>query len=54
MLHPVSTFEAKQSDDDERNAQELTHVEKHAVLEIYLIDFGELNEETCRENECQA
>ena len=34
------------ADDDEGNAEELPHIEKHATFKLHLLNFEELDEET--------
>ena len=43
-----------ESDDDERDAQQLAHIERHALLEVYLLFLDELDEEAEGEDGCQA
>ena len=51
LFHPFSTPHAGNAKDDERNAQQLAHVENHARLEVYLYILGVFYEEAERENE---
>ena len=43
-----------ESDEDERDAQQLSHVERHALLKIYLLLLDELDEEAEGEDGCKA
>ena len=43
-VHPLSPFHTNQTDDDEGNAKELSHVEEHTILEIHLNVFGVFDE----------
>ena len=54
LLHPFSSDHTENSDNDEGDAEQLSHIEGQAVLEIHLIDFGEFNEETSCENQREA
>ena len=54
LFHPFSTPHASNAKDDERNAQQLSHVENHARLEVYLYILGVFYEEAERENEGQT
>ena len=49
-----SSPHAENAQQDERNAQELTHIEKHSILEIHLILLGVLNEDSAGENQEEA
>lgn len=50
----LSSLHAVNAQQYERNAEELPHVEKHAVLEVYLILFCVLDEDAAGEDEEQA
>lgn len=54
FLEPFTANHASDADDDEGDAEQLTHIERHAVLETDLIFLGELNEETRHEYQCQT
>ena len=49
----VDAHEVK-TNDDERNAQPLSHVECHAFFEAHLVLFEEFNKETESEDGCQT
>ena len=51
LFHPFSTSHAGNAKDDEWNAQQLSHVENHARLEVNLYILGVFYEEAERENE---
>ena len=40
--------------DNKRNTEPLSHIQRHAILEIYLVLFQEFYEEAEYENFCQA
>ena len=46
-----STHDEPHAGDDERDAEQLTHVEHHALLKIFLHVFDELDEEAAAEDE---
>ena len=54
FFHSSALPHAPQSDDDEGDAQELTHIEEHAVLEGNLIFLGVLDEDAGSEDEREA
>ena len=54
FLQPLTANHAGDADDDEGDAEQLSHVERHAVLETDLSFLGELDEETGHENQRQA
>ena len=53
LFLPVKEHEVY-SDDNERNAEPLPHVESHCILKIHLVFFQELHKETEDEYLCQA
>ena len=54
LLFPLAIHHAGDADEDERNGQQLSHVECHACLERFLDVLGELDEETGQEHESEA
>lgn len=54
FFEPFTADHAGHAKDDEGNAEQLSHVERHSVFKIYLCFFGELNEETGGENQGEA
>ena len=53
-LHSPTPPHAPETEEDEGNAEDLTHVEKHSVLEVDLILFGVFNENAGSEDEEEA
>ena len=53
LVFPIKEHEIY-SDDNERNAEPLPHVESHCILEIHLVFFQELYKEAEDEYFCQA
>lgn len=54
FFHTPTTPHTEETKEDEGNAEQLTHVEEHAVLEIYLIFLGVLDEDASSEDEEEA
>ena len=54
FLEPFTADHAGDAEDDEGDAEELSHVKRHGILEVNLCLFGELNEETGGENQGEA
>ena len=54
FFHTPTTPHAEETEEDEGNTEELPHVEEHAVLEIYLIFLGVLDEDASSEDEEEA
>ena len=51
---PFASPHTGYAEDDEGYAEQLSHVEHHALLEVDLVLFGELDEEAGSENQCEA
>ena len=45
---------AYHTDDDEWDAQQLSHVEWQGIFKTYLVNLGKLNEKPCGENQCET
>ena len=54
LPQPFAAYHAIDTYDDEGDAQQLTHVERHVLLEIHLHLLQELDEETEGEDRGQA
>ena len=53
-LHPFAANHTGDADDNEGDAEQLSHVQWQAVFEIHLVDFGEFNEEAGDEDKGEA
>ena len=54
LAHPFSTFHARYSEYDEGYAEQLSHVERHSCLKVYLYVLCELHKEAEGEDKGQA
>lgn len=53
-FHPLAAFHTCYADDDERNAEELSHIERQSLLKGFLYLFRVLDEESGGEDVSEA
>jgi len=54
LFLPFASNHTIKSDNDERDAEQLSHIERHRTLEVNLVFFEKFNEEPENEDGCKA